>query len=157
MIPQDVYLLPTTEEDEEASKQRQLGDGYHIFVSREENTLQEAQLGCTTKGAHDNPSNILCPFSTSRVIGSVDIGMHEETLLKSTLITKEAMDMYLKGEEKLRKGLHLISLEDHDWKLKSWDQDNEYVLILYCFECAKDFGGKTGLHSKDKVTNIFSI
>ena len=76
-------------------------------------------------------------------------------MLKSTLITKEVMNMYLKGEEKLCKELHLISLEDHDWKLKSWDQDNEYVVILHCLESAKDFGGKKGMHSKDMVTNIF--
>lgn len=39
MIPEDVYLIPTTEEDEEPSKRRQLGDGYHVFVLGEENTL----------------------------------------------------------------------------------------------------------------------
>lgn len=50
----------------------------------------------------------------------------------------------------------MISLEDHEWKLKLWDQDDKYVVVLHCSKCSKDFGGKSGEHSKDKVTNLFS-
>lgn len=66
LTPEDVYLNPTTKEDEEHSKRHWLGDGYQLFVSREENTLQNPQLGCTTKDAHDNSLNILGPSSPSK-------------------------------------------------------------------------------------------
>lgn len=56
----------------------------------------------------------------------------------------------------MREELELISLEDHEWKLKSWYQDGKYVVVLHCSECSKDFGGKSGVHSKDRVTNLFS-
>jgi ribosomal protein S27E len=66
------------------------------------------------------------------------------------------MEFYFKGEEKLRNELKQISLEDHNWSLKSWDQDGVGVLKVYCEECCKDIGGGSGGHTKITAPNLFS-
>jgi hypothetical protein len=56
----------------------------------------------------------------------------------------------------LKKELKLISLEDHIWTLKSFDNNNVGVVKLQCGECQKDFGGGSGDHSKSTIHNLFS-
>ena len=71
-------------------------------------------------------------------------------------MTTEIIAMYNEGAEKLRKVLKDVSLEDHDWCLKSYDNHGKGIVIIYCLECKKDFGGIDGQHTKDRVSNLFS-
>jgi hypothetical protein len=65
-----------------------------------------------------------------------------ENVLSSTLVSKEVMDKYQQLEQKLKKELALISLEDHVWYLKLRDVSGVGVVKIHCAECIKDFGGK---------------
>ena len=62
----------------------------------------------------------------------------------------------MKAEERLRKDLKQVSMEDHYWSLCSWDQGGAGVVKLYCGECRSVIGGSTGKHTKNFVTNLFS-
>ena len=81
---------------------------------------------------------------------------NNESLLQSELVSTEIMALYTEGENKLRKALKDVLLEDHDWCLKLFDRHGKAIVILHCLECKKDLGGTEGLHSKDKVLNLFS-
>jgi hypothetical protein len=56
---------------------------------------------------------------------SIDDGTFD---MKSTLMTIKVMARYLLANEKLRKGLKLIILEDHLWHLRSSDQNSMSVV-----------------------------
>ena len=66
------------------------------------------------------------------------------------------MALYIEGKLKLQKVLADLSLEDHDWCLKSYDSQGKAIVILHSLEYKKDFGGTDGQHSKDRVSNLFS-
>ena len=78
------------------------------------------------------------------------------SLLSSKLISKEVLEWYTKAEDKLKKDLAQITLEDHIWMLKSWDQNGVPFVKLWCEECKKPFGGDSGDHTKAGVTNLYS-
>lgn len=46
----------------------------------------------------------------------------------------EVMTMYVEGEVKLRKTLKDVSLEDHEWDLKSYNCHDKAIVVLYCRE-----------------------
>lgn len=75
--------------------------------------------------------------------------------LQSQNATEEVMAMYTDNEHKLHKVLKDISLNDHDWCLKSYNRYNKLVIVFNCQEC-KDFGGIDNQHSKERVSNLFS-
>lgn len=60
-----------------------------------------------------------------------------EPLLQSKIITAKVMALYRDGEKKLRKTLKDACLEGHERALKSYDQHDKTVVILYCMECKK--------------------
>lgn len=91
------------------------------------------------------------PPSWSRVSES-----SEESFFKSQIVSAEIMAMYTQGEEKLRKALKDIFLDDHKWCLKSYNQHDKAIMILHCLKCRKDFGRIDGQHTKDRVSNLFS-
>ena len=91
---------------------------------------------------------------SSRISGDGDCT--EANDLKSTLFLKEVLNKYMKATSKLKKELALIDLEDHKWKLKSWDLNGILVVKVYCGECDKDFGGTSGDHSKNTIHNLFT-
>jgi hypothetical protein len=57
----------------------------------------------------------------------------------------------------LRNEFEQISLEDHNWSLKSWDQDRVGVVKVYCEEWCKDFGGGSSFHTKSPLIVYFHI
>jgi len=79
-----------------------------------------------------------------------------EVLLRSQCVPPEVMVLYMEGEQKLRNALKDASLEDHEWGLKFYDRHGKSIIILYCIECRKDFGGVDGQHTKDMISNLFS-
>ena len=81
---------------------------------------------------------------------------NEESLLQSEIVSKEVMALYIEGKLKLRKVLTYLSLDDHDWCLKSYDSHSKAIVIMHCLECKKDFCGTDSQHSKDRVSNLFS-
>ena len=46
-------------------------------------------------------------------------------------------------------------MEDHNWSLRSWDQDGVAVVKLYCGECRSLVGGSSGKHDKNTISNLF--
>jgi len=74
----------------------------------------------------------------------------------STLVPKDVLQWYKKAEEKLREDLKQVSMEDHEWELRSWDQGGVGVVKLFCLECRVPIGGSIGKHTKNTVTNLFS-
>jgi hypothetical protein len=94
------------------------------------------------------------PPESSRVSRS-DVEIPEFDL-QSLLIPQEAIDKYKMCHARLKKELKLISLEDHIWTLKSFDNNNVGVVKLQCGECQKDFGGGSGDHSKSTIHNLFA-
>jgi hypothetical protein len=93
------------------------------------------------------------PLESSRVSRS-DVVIPEFDL-QSLLVLQEAIDKYKMCHARLKKELKLISLEDHVWTLKSFDNNNIGVVKLQCGECQKDFGGGSGDHSKSTIHNLF--
>jgi hypothetical protein len=82
---------------------------------------------------------------------SVEGSFVTESNLKSIMIPKEIMGKYLVVVEKLKKKLIGISLDDHLWSLKSWDQNGIGIVKLWCGKCCKGFGGISGDHSKSSI------
>ena len=116
-----------------------------------------AELEGTTDPSEKSATVI--PASTSRVTGSSPIDaplVVPEIWLQSTLISAEIMDKYILEEENLRRKLKGISLEDHDWKLKSFDHNGVGVVKIYCLECNKHHGGISGDHTNHAIQNLFN-
>ena len=86
-------------------------------------------LKCTAKEVEiqdlppplDNYDQTLPPHDGSRVSG--ESTYHVAYGMESTLVSVEYMLRYLMAEEKLRKHLKLITLEDHQWYLRSSDHN----------------------------------
>ena len=76
--------------------------------------------------------------------------------MKSTLIPKSAMEIYLEGQDKLKVALKKISLEDHRWSLKSWDENNVGIIKIICHECPREMEGTSRMHQKNNMNNMFS-
>ena len=55
--------------------------------------------------------------------------------LKSTLVSAKVIPRYLLTKEKLRKDLKLITLENHQWHLRSSDHTFVGVIKVKCVEC----------------------
>ncbi|KAH9560196.1 hypothetical protein CY35_06G094100 [Sphagnum magellanicum] len=70
--------------------------------------------------------------------------------MEATFLRKKIMGIYLVAVEKLKKKLIGISLDDHLWSLKSWDQNGRCIVKFWCGKCCKEFGGVSGDHSKGK-------
>ena len=99
-------------------------------------------------------SDSLPLLKSSKIVGSeVEI---PEFDLQSLLVPKEAIDKYKMCHTRLKKELKLISLEDHVWTLKSFDNNNVGVVKLQCRECQKNFGGSSGNHNKSNIHNLFA-
>ena len=104
-------------------------------------------------------SATVIPASTSRVTGSSPVEaplVVPEIWLQSTLISAEIMDKYILEEENLRRKLKGISLEDHDWKLKSFDHNGVGVVKIYCLKCNKHHGGISRDHTSHAIQNLFN-
>lgn len=60
---------------------------------------------------------------------------------------------------KVEEGFHIVlkkvSMENHDWSLRSWDHAGAGVVKLYCGECQTLIGGSTGQDTKSFVTNLY--
>jgi hypothetical protein len=99
-------------------------------------------------------SDFVPPPESSRVSGS-DVEIPEFDL-QSLLVPQEAIDKYKMCHARLKKELKLISLEDHVWTLKSFDNNSVGVVKLQCGECQKDFGGGSEDHRKSTIHNLFA-
>jgi hypothetical protein len=84
-------------------------------------------------------SDFVPPPESNRISRS-DVEIPEFDL-QSLLVPQEAINKYKMCHARLKKELKLISLEDHVWTLKSFDNNNFGVVKLQCGECQKDFGG----------------
>lgn len=147
-----MYVIPVTIESNDRQKRMRVADASFVNDSEQifvaEGALSEGPSPVMVDPVSTNPE-------TSRVSGSDEV--HDSpALLSSTLIPREVMDWYLRAEEKLRKELNQIALEDHSWSLRSWDESGVGIVKLYCDECRKDFGSNTGEHTKPGVTNLFA-
>ena len=118
----EMYVIPMESEDVDVYKRRRVG-GESFVIKSTPSEATEVQGVVFQDGVEDIPVNLA---ACSRVSSS-----ESRSLLKSLLIPKEVMELYFKGEEKLRNELKQISLEDHNWSLKSWDQDGVGVLKVY--------------------------
>ena len=76
--------------------------------------------------------------------------------MNSTLVSKDVLGWYQKAEEKMWQDLKKVSMEDHNWELRSWDQGRVGVIKLFCGECRTFIGGSTRKNMKTAVTNLFS-
>ena len=100
------------------------------------------------------------PSASSRVDadsnGEAVEGLQPQQWLKSSLIPPEVMEKYLDFERKTRRELRNRDMDDHNWVLKSFDQNGVAIVKLHCLECGKDCGGSSGKHSKDAFSNLFN-
>ena len=113
----DVDVLPPAEPNLESKKCMHVVDLY--FVSDSQQTLEwlakEAKIQGLT--ALDDSNQPLPPPIDSRVSGgSID---HVAFDIKSTLVSAEVLVRYLLVEHKFRKYLKVITMEDHQWHLRS--------------------------------------
>jgi len=69
----------------------------------------------------DDDKVFLESLASSKVSGSCDEDAQRKTLLKSKVVSVEAMEKYIKVEEKMRKEIANVSLEDHSWAIKTFD------------------------------------
>ena len=93
------------------------------FVSYPQQTLK-----CLTEEAETQDLNSLDgydqplpPHLGSRVSGKSNV--HVASNLNLTLVSAEVMARYVQAEEKLLKDLKPITIEDHQWHLRSLDQN----------------------------------
>jgi hypothetical protein len=91
------------------------------------------------------------PASTSRMSGSSADAVH----MTSNIIPKLVSEKFKEGAARLHHELKLVSLEDHAWYLKTWDEGEVGILKLHCIECSKDFGSWVWDHNTATVTNLF--
>jgi hypothetical protein len=150
-VDPEVYVIPCLSEDGAPRKSQRIGDVSIVFylldpiVGSDIEVLEFANLpsdGEPPPERHDS----------SR--GSATAS--EEQPLKSTLISKEVMQWYVKGEERLKHELKQLCLEDHLWFLKSWDHNGVGVVKVHCVEYVKDLRCSTGYHNKVAVSNLFN-
>jgi hypothetical protein len=151
-IQDTVYVIKSEDEEPPCKRQR-----------LPEDVVLDSIEGLVDGLGNEKPPNSSLGEHIVDLVGSSEIGARigdgesgGEVNVKSTLVPLEIMNKYQRGEEKLRKELGLISLEDHMWCLKSWDKDGVGVVKLFCEECGKDCGGSSGDHSKITINNLFS-
>lgn len=149
-IPSKVYVIQDSVVGERLVKCPRVGDASVVFDS----------IGTGVSKFPDcDPVEIPDEDGLQQNLASTSVVSHTETtlpLLNSKVISKDVLQWYTKGEDKLRKDLAHITLEDHIWMLKSWDQNGVAVVKLWCEECKKSIGGDSGDHTKAGVTNLFS-
>jgi hypothetical protein len=105
-----VYVIPCLSEDGAARKRQCIGDVSVIFDSLDPLMGSNIEvLEFVDLPFDDEPP--LEHHDSSR--GSATAS--EEQPLKSTIISKEVMQWYVKGEERLRHELKQLCLEDHLW------------------------------------------
>lgn len=157
-IEHSVHVIPALDVEDEFEdvlrKQQRLESNANIDDCRESNDVELDVLEVPefTEIENNGPADIQSdPASCSRVSAPTS-----ECFLQSQVLSAEVLALYTEGEQKLRKVLADISLEDHDWCLKSYDHHGKAIVILHCLECKKDFGGTEGQHYKDKISNLFS-
>ncbi len=86
-------------------------------------------------------------------------GSSSETMendMISTLLSTEVLEKYKRAVEKLKAEMKRMSIDDHMWCLKSWDQDGSAIVKLYCGECSKLYGSNEGDHNKITIANLFA-
>lgn len=96
------------------------------------------------------------PPGSSRISGNGDSGNESGICWKSIVIGKDVMECYVKQVGRLQIELKEVSLDDHEWILKSWDQDGVGIVKLHCVECRKDCGSDSGNHNNSVVAILFS-
>jgi hypothetical protein len=131
-----------------------MGDIFVVFDTLEPELpdANEVDSLLLSKETTDLPSD---PTSDSRIS---DTGGDESKIaLKSTLVPKEVLEIYHKAAKKLRKDLAAISLEVHEWYLKSYDHNEDGIVKIYCMECMKDSGGTHSDHSNGGITNLCDL
>jgi hypothetical protein len=94
--------------------------------------------------------SLLNPPALSRVSAG------DEPHLRSFLILAPVLVRFVEGEKKLKRELAGLSLEDHTWYLKNWDEKEVGLVKVHCCECGKDFGIGKWDHNNASVLNLFS-
>lgn len=123
-IQDTVYVIKSDDEEPSCKRQRLPND---VVLDSIEGLVN----GQGSEGPRDSSlgEHIVDPIGFSQIGACTsNVESSGEVHLKSTLVPLEIMDKYQRGEEKLRKELGLISLEDHMWCLKSWDKDGVGVV-----------------------------
>ena len=116
-------------------------------------------VGTAGEGPHEPESTdqeLLNPAPTANFTTSEEQSVTAVQGMESTLVPKESLLWYKKGEEKLREDLKLVSIDDHDWSLRSWDHSGLGVVKVYYAECQFLSGGSAGKHTQNAITNLFS-
>jgi hypothetical protein len=83
------------------------------------------------------------------------INTGDEPRLRSLLILAPFLARFVEGEKKLKKELAGLSLEDHAWYLKTWNEKGVGLVKVHCCECGKDFGTCKWDHNNAFVLNLF--
>ena len=147
----DIFVLPVRSKGEEAaSKRRRLDnvvvpsqtgeeDGFVAVANEEEGGVQ---------AVHE--------VGNSRVTGTSAVTDSLDHQLHSTLISKKVWERYLEQSEKMKRDLKCSSLEDNRWLLKTIDFNGNGIVKIYCIECHKQVGGKSGKHDKTNIQNLFN-
>jgi hypothetical protein len=149
-IGTEVFVARRSEVKGGPSKRQKIGESLSAILDPAMNVPEPVEfLECDSEDV--GPWE---PASSSRV-GGID-EEPAKTHLTSELVPKEVIEKYQQQEQKLKRELVQISLEDHLWYLKLWDANGVGIVKIHCGECVKDFRGNTGDHHNHAISNLFA-
>jgi hypothetical protein len=151
VVEEEVIVIPKVGTVVDCSKKRRVVDGCDVVLDSEGGLayLQE-NLGVSNTETLDSTQ----PALSSRVGGIVDTPPKNHFL--SQLVSKEIMHRYEQAEEKLRRELAAVLLDDNIWYLRSWNANGVDIVWIHCVKCIKDFRDNMGEHSNHSISNLFA-
>jgi hypothetical protein len=151
VVEEEVIVIPKVGTVVDCSKKRRVVDGCDVVLDSEGGLayLQE-NLGVSNTETLDSTQ----PALSSRVGGIVDNPPKNHFL--SQLVSKEIMHRYEQAEEKLRRELAAVLLDDNIWYLRSWNANGVDIVWIHCVKCIKDFRDNMGEHSNHSISNLFA-
>jgi hypothetical protein len=137
----EVIVIPRIDSASDLSKRGKMTDERGVVLDSGCALLQFCEITASDNGDGEG----MQPALSSRVAGEED--PRTDPHLCSVLVSDEVMRRYKQAEEKLRKELVVVFLDDNIWYLKSWDSNGLGIVKIHYVECVKDFDSNTGDHS----------
>ena len=150
-----VHVIRCAEGEFDPRKRRRTGDFVFPETTTQNTTPAEVAIPATQllDAAEDE---VLLHVSSSRVSASADSPEVENNPMRSLLLPNHVMDLYLERAKKCRAELKRVSLDDHEWWLKTFDLNGSGIVKLWCAECKKDCRGDAKDHTKSQIDNLFN-
>ena len=166
-FPKEMHVIQQVATENNANKRQRLNDGSFSAPPMEIAVDVEGVAAVEGATAMEDASKfpeievtegdpVIISVGSFPVSGLGEVAEVENNPLKSQLIPTHVMDRYLERAKKLRAELKHISMDDHDWWVKTFDMNGSGVVKLWCAECKKDCGGGSKDHTKADIDNLFN-